>query len=230
MSLQPLWVRSMRTGVVSRRMGKTGASGEQFGPHTQGVVGGMSGAEHPLVAAHAAHAAAHLVGESLEGERLISGGQRAGDGGIAAALGLRGEKEIDRLFEAPLEQIGISGKGNGCGRSGGGTQRNVKSMDGVEKEERPHAFVQVVAGAAEAVQRLALGEQLIERQVAADGIQRTVALLAARRDHGDEPAHWRVPPAVARNSRSARSSRIWESTCARSCPLRARANWATSRP
>ena len=69
-------------------------------------------------------------------------------------------------------------------------------MDGVEEEQRAHAFVQVVAGAAEAVQRLALGEQRLERQVAADGVQRAVALLAARRDHGDEQAHWRVPPAA----------------------------------
>ena len=112
MSLQPLWVRSMRTGVVSRRMGKTGAAVEKFGAEAQRVVGGMSGAEHPLVAAHAAHAAAHLVGQRLEGERAVAGGQRAGDGGAGSALGLRGQEDIDGLFEAALEQVGVSGEGN----------------------------------------------------------------------------------------------------------------------
>ena len=86
---------------------------------------------------------------------------------LRPALGLRGQEEIDGLFEAPLQQIGVAGEGNRRGRSGGGTQGNVEAVDGVEEEQRAHAFVEVVAGAAEAVERLALGEQLVERQVAA---------------------------------------------------------------
>ena len=59
-------------------------------------------------------------------------------------------------FEYPV-------KGIGAGVAGGGAQRNVEAVDGVEKEERAHAFVEVVAGAAEAIERLALGEQIFER-------------------------------------------------------------------
>ena len=78
MSLQPLWVRSMRTGVASRRMGnRPPLLLEKLGAQAQRVVGGVAGAEHPLVAAHGAHGAAHLVGERLEAEAAVSGGERA---------------------------------------------------------------------------------------------------------------------------------------------------------
>jgi hypothetical protein len=39
----------------------------------------------------------------------------------------------------------------------------VEAVDGVQKEQRAHAFVEVVAGAAETIERLALGEQIFER-------------------------------------------------------------------
>ena len=83
MSLQPLCVRSMRTGVDSRSIGKQAAARrpEQLGAEAQRIIGRMAGAEHPLVAAHGAHAAAHLVGQRLEAERAVGGGQRAGDRG-----------------------------------------------------------------------------------------------------------------------------------------------------
>src|SRR5260370_13989162 len=203
---------------------------EKLGTESQRVIGGMSGAEHPLVATYAAHATAHLVGQRLEGERAIAGGEGAGYGGAGTALGLRGQEEIDGLFEAALEQVGISGEGNRRGRCGGGTQRNVEAVNGVQEKERAHAFVQVVAGAAEAIKRLALGDQLFERGGGARGIERAIAPLAICRNHLGEQAHWRFPPTAARDSRSARRSSIWESTCARSCPLRASANWATTRP
>ena len=163
MSLQPLCVRSMRTGVVSRRMGKTGAPVQKFAPQVQRVIGGMPGAEHPLVAAHAAHAAAHLVCQRLEGERFVTGGERTGDGGARAPLDLRRQEDIDGLFEAALQQVRVSREGNRRGGPGGGAQRNVEAVDRVEKEERAHAFVQIVASAAESIERLALGQQLFER-------------------------------------------------------------------
>jgi hypothetical protein len=39
----------------------------------------------------------------------------------------------------------------------------VKTVDGIEKEKRADAFIKVVASAAEAIERLALGEQIFER-------------------------------------------------------------------
>ena len=120
MSLQPLCVRSMRTGVASRRIGKQGLgclARQQFGADAQRIVGGMAGAEHPLVAAHRAHAAAHLVGQRLEAQRAVGGGQRAGDGRARPVGGLGRQEDIDGLLEAALQQVGVAGEGNQARRA-----------------------------------------------------------------------------------------------------------------
>ena len=82
----------------------------------------MAGAEHPLVAADGAHAAADLVGERLEAQAAVGGGQGAGDGGARPVGGLRGEEDVDGLFEAALQQVGIAGEGNRRSRSGRGSR------------------------------------------------------------------------------------------------------------
>ena len=51
-----------RESVPSRR------ALQQLAADAQRLIGGMADAEHPLVAAHRAHAAAHLIGERLESE------------------------------------------------------------------------------------------------------------------------------------------------------------------
>ena len=112
MSLHPLCVRSMRTGVASRRIGKSRIAGKKLRAEAQRIVVRVAGAEHPLVAAHAAHAAAYLVGERLEAERAVAGGQRTGDGGAGALFGLRGQKDLDGFFKAPLQQVLKPVKGN----------------------------------------------------------------------------------------------------------------------
>ena len=69
MSLQPQWDRSMRTGVRSRRIGNEAVrrrARSSSGRMRSGLVGGVADAEHPLVAAHRADAAPHLVGQRLE--------------------------------------------------------------------------------------------------------------------------------------------------------------------
>jgi hypothetical protein len=100
MSLHPLWVRSMRTGVASRRIGETGIAGKKLGTEAQRIVVCVTGAKHPLVAAHAPHAAAYLVGKGLEAQRPVAGGQRTGDGGAGAVLGLGGKKNLDGFLES----------------------------------------------------------------------------------------------------------------------------------
>ena len=82
--------------------GKNGIAGEKFRPEAEGIVVGVAGAEHPLVAADAAHTAAHLVGKSLEAERTVAGGKRTGDGGAGAMFALGGEKDFDGFFKAAL--------------------------------------------------------------------------------------------------------------------------------
>ena len=143
MSLQPLWVRSMRTGVVSRRMGnRPPVCCEQFGAEAQRIIGGMAGAEHPLIAAHGAHAAAHLSGEGLEAEAVIGGGQRAGDGGAGAVGGLRREEDLDGFFEAALQQVIVAAKGMRAWRADAGLEGQVEAVDGVEEKQGADAFVE----------------------------------------------------------------------------------------
>ena len=68
----------------------------------------MAHAEHPLVATHGAHTASHLVGQGLEGETLIGGGQRAGDAVVTAVFALRLEEDVDRLLESALQQVFVA--------------------------------------------------------------------------------------------------------------------------
>ena len=68
------------------------------------MIGRMAHAEHPLVAAHGTDAAPHLIGQRLEAEALIDGGQRAGEGVARAAFLLRGEELAQRLLEPAVQQ------------------------------------------------------------------------------------------------------------------------------
>ena len=65
----------------------------------------MADAEHPLVAPHGPNTAADLIGKSLETELMIRLGQRAGDRMARSGADLLVEKIIDRLGEAPLQQV-----------------------------------------------------------------------------------------------------------------------------
>src|ERR1051326_2569971 len=194
---------------------------EQLAPDAQRVVIGMAGAEHPLVAADAAHAAAHLIGKRLEGERAITGGERARDGRARAAPVERGEEGIERFLEAALQQVGVAVERDQRARIGARPQRNMKAVNGVEEEQGAYALVEVVAGAAETIELAAGFEQLVERRAAAQRFERGVA-VGAGGDDVDEAAHRWLPPAS--NSTSC------ESTCARSGPLSASAVCATSSP
>ena len=72
----------------------------------------MTGAEHPLVATHRAHAVTNLVGERLEAERTVAGGKSTGDRGTGPMVGLRCEEDIDRFLKAPFQQVFEAGKRN----------------------------------------------------------------------------------------------------------------------
>ena len=81
MSLQALWLRSIRTGVVfgQDRERAVFRSVQQLGAEPQRLIRRMADAEHPLVAAHRSHAAPNLVGQRLKSQVVIGRRQRAGD-------------------------------------------------------------------------------------------------------------------------------------------------------
>ena len=120
----------------------------------------MAGAEHPLVAANRANAAAHLVGQRLKTQGAVSGGQRAGGGGARARGGLALQKDVQRLPESAFQQAGIASVWNRRAASTSLPERNVESVYGVEEEQRAYPFVKVVARPAEAVESVAFGQQL----------------------------------------------------------------------
>ena len=69
------------------------------------MIGRVAHAEHPLVAAHRAHAAADLVGQRLKRQPVIGRRQGAGDG-VAGAFGLLHRQEmVNGLLEPALEQM-----------------------------------------------------------------------------------------------------------------------------
>ncbi len=112
----------------------------------------MAHAEHPLVAADRAHAAPDLVGQGLEAQGLVGGGQGAGDGVAGAESFLDRAKLIDRLFEPPAQEPRIAlerHQGLGVRRKLG---RQVVAIDGGQKEGGPHPLVEVFALAAEGIQ------------------------------------------------------------------------------
>ena len=146
MSLQALCDRSMRTGVRSRSIGN-GPSGcgsaQQFGTQPQRMVGGMAETEHPLVAAHLADAAAHLVGERLKGQCAIGRRQGAGQGVAWPVRRLLGQEELYRLIEAAQQQTAIALERHSAARRQIGTERQMVAVDRGEKEQGAHALVEV---------------------------------------------------------------------------------------
>ncbi len=137
----------------------------EFLAQAQRLVGGVAHAEHPLVAAHAAHAAADLVGQRLEREFLIGCGQGAGNPVARAALLLGFEKHVDGFLEAAFQQIFITLEGNGSGFATGEPHGQVEAVDGVEEKQRPNTMIEVVAVAAEGIEGSGFGEQFIEAHV-----------------------------------------------------------------
>ena len=244
MSLQALCERSMRTGVASRRIGKGASSAgarQQLRPDAQRLVGRVADAEHPLVAAHRAHAAPHLVGQGLEAQAVIGLGQRAGDRLARPLRCLRLQEDVDGLLEAALQQVGVAVERDEAPALHAGLAGQVEAVDGVEEEQRPHALVEVVAGAAEGVQLGALGQQLgaatPTRQNASSERLRTAGsgeVMMVTSWPVTVP-RWRMAQSVrsdqpACSSRSASSSTSCASTSSRSSPLSASASWAVSRP
>mgnify|MGYP007053436359 CR=1 FL=1 len=85
--------------------GGGGFAGEQFGADAEGLVERVTEPEHPGVAAGGADGAADLVGEGLEGERVMRGGEGAGEGFAGAVGGLGGGEDGDGFLEAALKEV-----------------------------------------------------------------------------------------------------------------------------
>jgi hypothetical protein len=72
----------------------------------------VSHAEHPLVAAHRAHATADLVGQRLESQPVISCGQGAGDSVTGTFRLLHRQEMVNGFFEPALEKMLVAFEGD----------------------------------------------------------------------------------------------------------------------
>ncbi len=203
---------------------------EQFGPQNQRVIGRMSDAGHPLVAAHGTHAAANLGRQRLEGEPLISRGQSARQSG-GRARGRERQQRVNGFVKTALENVRQHFRRHGFPGRHAGFVRQMETVNRVQKKMRPHPLVQVVAFAAELIQRCGFRHQLRRAGPLAKAIERPVpALAGSGRDDADQLAHCGFEPAGSSIARVANSSSRLASTCSRSWPVKASAIWAVRRP
>ena len=124
-------VHAHRRALAQNRVAAIGVAPQQLGPETQGMIGRMTHAKHPLIAADGAHAAPHLVGKCLKREPLIGRRQCAGEG-IAGAFGLlHGEKVFNRLREPAVQQVFEALERNQAALADARLERQMKPVDGV---------------------------------------------------------------------------------------------------
>src|SRR5208283_1550888 len=188
-----------------------------------------TGAEHPLIAAHAAHAAADLVGERLKSQPAGAGSERARDraAGPSARLGI--QEAPDCLLKMPRQHVRVAVRWNVAAGRDFGQCGQMVALDGGEKGERANPLVEVAAAAPQALQGLALGQQAGGGSAPAQALERPVSNGRIRGNNGaDQLAHW--PGPASASSRRIKASRICESTSVLSRPVIASNNCAMNGP
>ena len=99
-----------------------------------------------------------------------------------------------------FSRLVVAGEGNERARpSAPALPRKVEAVNGVEEEQRAHALVEVVAGAPEAVERVAFGQQLCERRrrQQSESSERSRILGLSRGDRLRSAGSSAAPPAAA---------------------------------
>src|SRR5207244_4445549 len=92
--------------LPQNRVAAVGVRTQEFGSEPQGLIGGMTHPEHPLVPAHRADAAPDLIRERLKGEPMVGSRQGARQRVTRALGSLCGEKLVDCFLEtAPQEMF-----------------------------------------------------------------------------------------------------------------------------
>ena len=147
---------------------------KELAADAQRVLGGVTHAEHPLVAAHGADGFTDLVGECLESELVIRGGKGGGDRIAGALFALRGEEGIDGLGETPREEMAVSFEGDVAVLSAR-QNRQVVAVDRIKEKQGADALVEVAGSTAERVERGCLGEELFAGKPGAGFRERAVA-------------------------------------------------------
>ena len=195
--------------------GAVSSGGEQFRAEAQGLVLGVAHAEHPLISPHRPDTAAHLVGQSLESEAVIGGGEGTAQGIAGALLRLSSQEGIDGFLKTAVEELLVALEGDVAAgfqfRPGG----QVEAVDGSEEKEGADAVVEVVAITPEGIENGSLLQEPGKRQGVAMGIEGLIADLRVRRSdeveqagvHGLSGIWWRGVPRCCAGPRRGRCRR-----------------------
>jgi hypothetical protein len=188
-------VHSHRRALAEDWIRAIEAAGEEFGFEAQGLVCGMTGAEHPLVAADAAHAAADLVGKGLEGEAMVGDSEGTAKTLAGAGGAERVTETLDGFLETALEEMLESREWDelfrvaGAGISGE-QRRKVKPMDRVKEEQGSDTFVEVGALSAKLFEGIRGFEKGLPGQAGQPVIKGLVANIRVRaRDQFEDRTH-----------------------------------------
>src|ERR1019366_4496369 len=166
-------------------------------------IGGMSGAEHPLIALHRSHAEPHLVSQGLECETTVSCGQRAAKGVARAFDSTSREKRPNCFFVAPAEQFVVAVEWDQGTAARLRSSGQMKTVNCVKKKQRANTFVQVYAGVPAPFEFRHFGKQLLRAGLPTKFIERAVADFRVRR-RNDRPEHAQAPaPGSENTSRTA---------------------------
>ena len=211
---------------AEQRVGGGGVfAGEKLGAYAERLVERVTEAEHPGVAAGGADGAADLVGEGLERERVVGGGEGAGEGFAGTVGGLGGGENGDGFLKTAFEQMAKALVGHAAKARKIGARGQVVAVDRGQEKEHADALVEVGFTAPVGVELGAIGEELGDGAAGAPRVDGGVARrgIGGRDKIGDAQAH-------GVSARTERSSTSWVRTRSRSRPESERASWALSRP
>src|SRR5688500_7428108 len=108
------------------------------------MIGGVPGAEHPLIAANRADAPPHLVGQRLKAEVVIRRRQRAADRVTWAVAALDMQKGFDGFLEAAVQEVRVTFEWDGAVSGFSELAGNVEAVNRIQKNQGADAFVEVV--------------------------------------------------------------------------------------
>lgn len=154
-------VHAYGRAFAENRIGAVRAGMKQFAAEAQGMIGGMAHAEHPLIAAHGAHAAADLIGERLNRQPVIGHGQRAGNGIRRAVMLLHPEKGGDGLFKPAFQQMRVTMERNQGPRADARLEWQMKPVNHIKEKQRANAFVEIFTAPTERFESGAFREQFL---------------------------------------------------------------------
>ena len=131
----------------------------------------MSRAKHPLVAAYGSDTATDLISQGLKRQTVIRFSECTGERNRWAIQFELAEEYVESLRVAAIKHMLIADIRNSPAFTTDQLSRQMKAMNGVEKEQAANSIVEIFAGPPILIEFTTLAKQLCERQRTAFGIE-----------------------------------------------------------